>query len=47
MHGVVVAAKGAGAGRDVIGDDPVAALAGQLGSGVFHHIAGLCCEAHD
>ena len=47
MHGVAVAAHDAGAGRHVVGDDPVAALARELGLGVLDDVIGLGREADD
>src|SRR4249920_2524844 len=38
---VAVAAKGAGAGRHVVGEDPVAALARALRAGIGDDILGL------
>jgi hypothetical protein len=35
------------AGRYVVGDDPVAALALALGAGICDHLLGLRCKAGD
>ena len=44
---VAVAAEGAGAGRHVVGEDPVAALALPLGAGVGDDVLGLGGKADD
>ena len=41
MHLVAVAAEGAGRRRHVIGDDPIAALAGSFGPGLLDHPFGF------
>src|SRR6185436_2017271 len=47
MNGVFVAAHDAGRGRDVVGDDPVAAFLGAFGFGVLDDLLCLSCKAHD
>src|SRR3546814_6879601 len=47
MHRVVGAAEGAGALAHLVGDDPVAALGGQLPAGVRQQVLGLGGEADD
>src|SRR4051794_24884499 len=47
MHGVPLAAEGAGARRYVVRDDPVAALALALGAGVGDDVLGLRGETDD
>src|SRR5438067_7421462 len=47
MHGVPLAAEGAGARRYVVGDNPVAALALALGTGVGDDVLGLRGETDD
>ncbi len=44
---LLVAAEGAGAGRHVVGEDPVATLAGALGAGVGDDVVGLGGKADD
>src|SRR5437762_14365617 len=47
VHRVALTAEGAGAGRHVVGDDPVAALALALGTGVGDDVLGLGSETDD
>src|SRR6266851_370841 len=47
VDGVGIAAEGAGRRRHVVGEDPVAALAGALRLGVLDHLLGLRSEADD
>jgi hypothetical protein len=47
MHLIVLAAEHAGAGRHVVGDDPVAALALQFGARVIEQLFGFGGKADD
>ena len=47
MNGVAVAAHDAGRRRNIVGDDPVAALAGELRLGVGDDVVGLGRKAYD
>ena len=47
MHLVVIAAEGAGLRRDVVGEDPVAALRGKLRLGIGDNVVGLGGKAND
>ena len=47
VHRVAVAPHNAGRRRDIVGDDPVAALALALGAGICDHMLGLRGKADD
>ena len=47
MHGVAVAAHDTALGRDVVGEDPIAPFACELGFGVLDDVVGLGRKANN